>query len=229
MIYDPCYFPAVNIKSIWMLGGMKRRPVSDNRASLLRSAAAVKRPVNERDVYLHLWKNYVAFACRVVPPSGSAVLRCASPDISLRFLIRSHPPVNSIHIHLFEMWESHSIRIRLKSALNQLKPKRIQFEFHWRVTRMDGSDVNTGGGGWMFGCFIHLIQLVDWLWAVVRRTVCWARRATPGCRRWALCHRRRSTNWSSLYCAVRWPTCATRSSALSEWSTTPPSGNAPPT
>ena len=152
MIYDPCYFPAVNIKSIWMLGGMKRRPVSDNRASLLRSAAAVKRPVNERDVYLHLWKNYVAFACRVVPPSGSAVLRCASPDISLRFLIRSHPPVNSIHIHLFEMWESHSIRIRLKSALNQLKPKRIQFEFHWRVTRMDGSDVNTGGGGnvWVF-------------------------------------------------------------------------------
>lgn len=59
------------------------RPVSDNRASLLRSAATVKRPVNERDVYLHLWKNYVAFACRVVPPSTN-VLRCASPDISLR-------------------------------------------------------------------------------------------------------------------------------------------------
>ncbi|XP_046454255.1 protein furry-like isoform X2 [Daphnia pulex] len=58
-------------------------PVSDNRASLLRSAATVKRPVNERDVYLHLWKNYVAFACRVVPPSTNPVLRCASPDISL--------------------------------------------------------------------------------------------------------------------------------------------------
>ena len=59
-------------------------PVSDNRASLLRSAATVKHPVNERDVYLHLWKNYVAFACRVVPPSTNPVLRCASPDISLR-------------------------------------------------------------------------------------------------------------------------------------------------
>ncbi|EFX83758.1 hypothetical protein DAPPUDRAFT_223280, partial [Daphnia pulex] len=58
-------------------------PVSDNRASLLRNAATVKRPVNERDVYLHLWKNYVTFACRVVPPSTNPVLRCASPDISL--------------------------------------------------------------------------------------------------------------------------------------------------
>lgn len=45
----------------------------------------MKRPVNERDVYMHLWKNYVAFACRVVPPSAThAALRCASPDISLR-------------------------------------------------------------------------------------------------------------------------------------------------
>ena len=74
------------------------RPVSDNRASLLRSAATVKRPVNERDVYLHLWKNYVAFACCVVPPSASPALRCASPDISLRWPLFSFLLSSSVSV-----------------------------------------------------------------------------------------------------------------------------------
>jgi hypothetical protein len=45
----------------------------------------VKKPVNERDVYMHVWKNYVTFAFRVVPPVPSPVVRCASPDLSLRY------------------------------------------------------------------------------------------------------------------------------------------------
>lgn len=60
------------------------RPVNDNRASLLRSSTTVKKPVNERDIYIHVWKNYITFACRVVPPVPSPVVRCASPDLSLR-------------------------------------------------------------------------------------------------------------------------------------------------
>lgn len=59
-------------------------PVNDNRASLLRSSTAVRKPVNERDVYMHIWKNYLTFGYRVVPPVPNPVVRCASPDLSLR-------------------------------------------------------------------------------------------------------------------------------------------------
>ncbi|XP_034942121.1 protein furry isoform X2 [Chelonus insularis] len=58
-------------------------PVNDNRASLLRSSATVRKPINERDVYLHIWKNYLTFGYRVVPPIPSPIIRCASPDLSL--------------------------------------------------------------------------------------------------------------------------------------------------
>ncbi|XP_069669911.1 protein furry isoform X4 [Periplaneta americana] len=58
-------------------------PVNDNRASLLRGSTTVKKPVNERDIYMHVWKNYVTFAFRVVPPVPSPIVRCASPDLSL--------------------------------------------------------------------------------------------------------------------------------------------------
>ncbi|XP_071055767.1 protein furry isoform X2 [Onthophagus taurus] len=58
-------------------------PVNDNRASLLRSSTTIKKPVNERDIYIHLWKNYVTFAFHVVPPVPSPIVRCASPDLSL--------------------------------------------------------------------------------------------------------------------------------------------------
>ena len=61
------------------------RPVNDNRASLLRGSTTVKKPVTERDIYMHVWKNYVTFAFRVVPPVPSPIVRCASPDLSLRY------------------------------------------------------------------------------------------------------------------------------------------------
>ncbi|XP_046390276.1 protein furry [Ischnura elegans] len=63
-------------------------PVSDNRASLLRSSAAVKKPASERDVHMIAWRYLAAFAFRVVPPQPSAAataaaMRSASPDLSL--------------------------------------------------------------------------------------------------------------------------------------------------
>ncbi|CAB0032285.1 unnamed protein product [Trichogramma brassicae] len=61
----------------------RRLPVNDNRASLLRSSTAPRKPVNERDVYMHVWKNYLTFGFRVVPAIPSPVIRCASPDLSL--------------------------------------------------------------------------------------------------------------------------------------------------
>lgn len=60
------------------------RPVSDNRASLLRSSAPPRKPASERDQFMLLWRTYVVFAMRVVPPAPSPVVRCASPDLSLR-------------------------------------------------------------------------------------------------------------------------------------------------
>ena len=58
-------------------------PVTDNRASLLRPGTAPKKPLNEKDISMHLWKNYIIFACRVVPPNPSPVIRCVSPDLML--------------------------------------------------------------------------------------------------------------------------------------------------
>lgn len=39
-------------------------PPTDNRASLLRPGTAPKRILNEKDISMHLWKNYTIFACR---------------------------------------------------------------------------------------------------------------------------------------------------------------------
>uniref|UniRef100_A0A182QIV4 Cell morphogenesis protein N-terminal domain-containing protein n=1 Tax=Anopheles farauti TaxID=69004 RepID=A0A182QIV4_9DIPT len=60
-------------------------PVSDNRASLLRSSAPTKKPPSEaqRDSLAHLWKNQVALAMRLIPLMPSVAVRCASPDLSL--------------------------------------------------------------------------------------------------------------------------------------------------
>lgn len=61
-------------------------PVSDNRASLLRSSAPTKRVPTEsqKDLYLRIWRNQVAMAMRLIPQILSVAIRCASPDLSLR-------------------------------------------------------------------------------------------------------------------------------------------------
>ena len=61
--------------------------MTDNRASLLRPGTAPKKALNEKDIWMHLWKNYIAFACRVVPPIPSPVIRCVSPDLMLRYVL----------------------------------------------------------------------------------------------------------------------------------------------
>ncbi|XP_037930850.1 protein furry isoform X3 [Teleopsis dalmanni] len=60
-------------------------PVSDNRASLLRSSAPTKKMPTEsqKDLYLRLWRNQVACVMRLVPQIPSVAVRCASPDLSL--------------------------------------------------------------------------------------------------------------------------------------------------
>ncbi|CAL4082255.1 unnamed protein product, partial [Meganyctiphanes norvegica] len=77
-------WPIVYTRAKLLYSMVDPTPPNDNRASLLRSATAVKKPISERDVYMNLWRNYVVLACRVVPAITKAqVIRCASPDISL--------------------------------------------------------------------------------------------------------------------------------------------------
>lgn len=80
------------------------RPVNDNRASLLRSSTTVKKPANERDYYIHVWKNYITFAFRVVPPVPSPIVRCASPDLSLRYV-----PISKLSFRFFLLGELSSL------------------------------------------------------------------------------------------------------------------------
>lgn len=57
-------------------------PVTDNRASLLRSAATPRKPPTDRQLYFKLWRNYLMFAFRTVPPNVTGTgYRCISPDI----------------------------------------------------------------------------------------------------------------------------------------------------
>jgi hypothetical protein len=58
-------------------------PVQDNRASLLRSATTPRKPPTDRTLYFKLWRNYLLFAFRTVPPNMGSSLRCISPDIGI--------------------------------------------------------------------------------------------------------------------------------------------------
>lgn len=58
-------------------------PVQDNRASLLRSATAPRKPPIDRNLYFKLWRNYLLFAFRTVPPNVGTSLRCISPDVAM--------------------------------------------------------------------------------------------------------------------------------------------------
>lgn len=77
-------------------------PVSDNRASLLRSSAPPKKTPSEsqRDTLSRLWKNQVAMAMRLVPPIPSIAVRCASPDLSLRYISVIYLKFNSLRFSL---------------------------------------------------------------------------------------------------------------------------------
>ncbi|XP_059089513.1 protein furry-like isoform X3 [Tigriopus californicus] len=74
-------WPTVHTRLTQLFSVVDPAPVTDNRASLLRPGTAPKKTVNEKDISLHLWKNYTAFACRVVPPIPNPIIRCVSPDL----------------------------------------------------------------------------------------------------------------------------------------------------
>ena len=76
-------WPTVHTRLTQLFTVVDPVPVTDHRASLLRPGTAPKKPLNDKDISMHLWKNYIIFACRVVPQSPSPVIRCVSPDLML--------------------------------------------------------------------------------------------------------------------------------------------------
>ena len=92
-------WPIVHTRLTQLFSTVNPVPVQDQRSSLFPGTAP-KKPANERDISMHLWKNYIAVACRVVPSvsaasaaslSGGAVIRCVSPDLSSFSHLSSSP------------------------------------------------------------------------------------------------------------------------------------------
>ena len=83
-------WPIIHTRLTHLYTTVQPVPVQEQRSSLFPGTAP-KKPANERDISLHLWKNYIAVACRVVPtiPVASAGFRCVSPDLSLPHLSSS--------------------------------------------------------------------------------------------------------------------------------------------
>jgi len=91
-------WPIVHTRLTQLFTTVDPAPLADNRSSLLRPGTAPKKPANERDISMHLWKNYIAMACRVVPsiPAATAVIRCVSPDLSLPHLSSSPESLSAL-------------------------------------------------------------------------------------------------------------------------------------
>ena len=91
-------WPIVHTRLTQLFSTVDPAPLADNRSSLLRPGTVTKKPANERDISTHLWKNYIAMACRVVPsiPAATAVIRCVSPDLSLPHLSSSPESLSAL-------------------------------------------------------------------------------------------------------------------------------------
>ena len=91
-------WPIIHTRLTQLFTAVDPAPQSTDRSSLLRPGTAPKKPANERDISMHLWKNYIAMACRVVPsiPAATAVIRCVSPDLSLPHLSSSPESLSSV-------------------------------------------------------------------------------------------------------------------------------------
>ena len=83
-------WPIIHTRLTQLFPTVQPIPVQEQRSSLFPGTAP-KKPANERDISLHLWKNYIAVACRVVPPNTASAsgFRCVSPDLSLTHLSSS--------------------------------------------------------------------------------------------------------------------------------------------
>lgn len=59
----------------------------------------------------HLWKNQVAMAMRVVPSIPSVAVRCASPDLSIRYDMKDLLIQTISPIHLTPIVSSNNVNV----------------------------------------------------------------------------------------------------------------------
>ena len=90
-------WPVVHSRLTQLFTVVDPAPLTDNRASLLRPGTAPKKTLNEKDISMHLWKNYITFACRVVPTVPNTIIRCVSPDLVLSSSPESLGMIDSHH------------------------------------------------------------------------------------------------------------------------------------
>jgi hypothetical protein len=90
-------WPVVHSRLTQLFNVVDPAPLTDNRASLLRPGTAPKKTLNEKDISMHLWKNYITFACRVVPTVPNTIIRCVSPDLVLSSSPESLGMIDSHH------------------------------------------------------------------------------------------------------------------------------------
>ena len=91
-------WPIVHFRLTQLFETVNPVQVADNRVgSTLLRGPPPKKPSNEKDISMHLWRNYITLACRVVPlPSAVAVIRCVSPDLSLGHLSSSPESLSNL-------------------------------------------------------------------------------------------------------------------------------------
>ena len=91
-------WPIVHFRLTQLFETVNPVQVADNRVgSTLLRGPPPKKPSNEKDISMHLWRNYITLACRVVPlQSAVAVIRCVSPDLSLGHLSSSPESLSNL-------------------------------------------------------------------------------------------------------------------------------------
>ncbi|GFY64535.1 protein furry [Trichonephila inaurata madagascariensis] len=91
-------------------------PVNDNRASLLRPAPVIKKALNERELHLTLWRNYLMFACRIAPPNCNPPIRFMPAELSL-----SSSP-DSVTSERSDSRSPNSSSVQVSSLFKQITP-----------------------------------------------------------------------------------------------------------
>jgi len=74
-------WPILMAKITSLFTYLEPSPMADNRASLLRSSTTPRKPPTDRNLYFKLWRNYLLFGFRTVPPNLGSSLRCISPEV----------------------------------------------------------------------------------------------------------------------------------------------------
>lgn len=80
---------------------------------------------SQKDLYLRLWHNQVAMAMRLVPQIPSVAVRCASPDLSLRY-VQYVLYIYTVYLFIYKISANLNININISFfSSNLLNPQLL--------------------------------------------------------------------------------------------------------